>query len=144
MLECYLRLAIRVSIQTGARLKVWPPLDIPLSWMLIVIIGCYRRVLSPWLGQQCLFDPSCSRFAETALRQHGWNRGVVMASQRLEQCRGNFTIRHVEDGIELLTSDGVTYQQKDLSEFIRRRYGADHPAFSALQASMTEEASRAE
>lgn len=46
----------------------------------------YRLVLSPVLGPNCRFEPSCSRFAEQALERHGWREGGAMAARRLLRC----------------------------------------------------------
>ncbi|MCA9857621.1 MAG: membrane protein insertion efficiency factor YidD [Dehalococcoidia bacterium] len=47
----------------------------------------YRRHWSPRLGARCVFDPSCSRYAELAIRAHGVRRGVLMTVHRLRRCR---------------------------------------------------------
>ncbi len=46
----------------------------------------YRVLLSPVLGQNCRFEPSCSRFAEQAMERHGWREGSVMVARRLLRC----------------------------------------------------------
>jgi uncharacterized protein len=55
----------------------------------MILIGCikvYRVVLSGWLGGQCRFYPSCSRYAEEAIRVHGAVRGSSMALWRVLRC----------------------------------------------------------
>ena len=52
---------------------------------LLAGVGLYRLVLSPLLGTRCRFHPSCSSYAMTALRQHGW-RGVSLAGRRILRC----------------------------------------------------------
>lgn len=47
----------------------------------------YRRTISPTLGQRCVFEPSCSRYAEVALAQHGFVRGSRLTIGRLLRCR---------------------------------------------------------
>lgn len=49
----------------------------------------YRRVRPPVIGQRCVWDPSCSRYAELALRQRGAVRGAMAALVRLWRCRPN-------------------------------------------------------
>jgi len=54
-----------------------------------LLIGCikgYRVSLSGWLGGQCRFHPSCSRYAEDAIRVHGAVRGSGMAVWRVLRC----------------------------------------------------------
>ena len=57
---------------------------------LIGLIRLYRLTLSAWLGGQCKFYPSCSRYAEEAIRAHGAARGVMLAGWRVARC-GPFT-----------------------------------------------------
>jgi len=52
----------------------------------ILAIRAYRRWLSPWLPPACRFHPSCSEYAETALRVHGLWRGMALAAWRLARC----------------------------------------------------------
>jgi uncharacterized protein len=50
----------------------------------------YRFTLSPLLhalfGPSCRFEPSCSRFAADAIREHGLGRGAAMTIKRLARC----------------------------------------------------------
>ena len=53
---------------------------------LIALVRLYRWTVSPLLGATCRFEPSCSRFAETALARYGIARGVALAVGRLLRC----------------------------------------------------------
>ena len=50
----------------------------------------YRFTLSPLLhalfGPACRFEPSCSRFAADAIREHGLGRGAALTIKRLARC----------------------------------------------------------
>ena len=61
-------------------------LGAPLRWMLLAAIGLYRATLSGWLGGQCRFYPSCSHYAEEAVRTHGAARGTCLAARRVLRC----------------------------------------------------------
>lgn len=52
----------------------------------IALIKGYQWVLSPWLGGNCRFYPSCSHYAVDALRSHGLLRGGWLAIRRLTKC----------------------------------------------------------
>ena len=58
----------------------------PVRALLIGCIKVYRVSLSGWLGGQCRFYPSCSRYAEDAIRVHGAVRGSRMAVWRVLRC----------------------------------------------------------
>jgi hypothetical protein len=58
----------------------------PLAAVLIGAIKLYRLVLSPWIGGQCRFLPTCSVYAEEAVRRHGAVRGAWLAARRLGRC----------------------------------------------------------
>ena len=53
---------------------------------LIVGVRAYQVTLGPFLGGQCRFEPSCSRYALDALREHGAWRGGLLTIRRLGRC----------------------------------------------------------
>jgi conserved hypothetical protein YidD len=54
--------------------------------ILIYLIRLYRYTLSPWLGNQCRFYPTCSCYAEQAIARYGVLRGGWLALHRLLRC----------------------------------------------------------
>ncbi|MGZ8573159.1 MAG: membrane protein insertion efficiency factor YidD [Actinomycetota bacterium] len=58
----------------------------PARALLIGMIRLYRATLSGWLGGQCRFYPSCSHYAEDAVRTHGATKGAVLATWRVLRC----------------------------------------------------------
>lgn len=57
-----------------------------LAWPLLLLVQLYRYTLSPWLGPNCRFEPTCSEYALAALRQHGAFRGTWLAARRIGRC----------------------------------------------------------
>lgn len=55
--------------------------------VLIALIRAYQLTLSPWLGNQCRFTPSCSHYAIDAIRTHGALRGFGLTVWRLLRCQ---------------------------------------------------------
>jgi putative membrane protein insertion efficiency factor len=49
-------------------------------------IRLYRRVISPALPRRCKYEPTCSAYAEQAVREYGILRGLVLAGWRLLRC----------------------------------------------------------
>ena len=54
---------------------------------LIGLVNAYRLLLSPWLGSNCRFEPSCSAYSLQALRQHGAVQGSYLTLRRLVRCQ---------------------------------------------------------
>ena len=57
-----------------------------LAWPLLGLVALYRFAISPWLGANCRFEPSCSAYAMEALRVHGAFRGSVLTVRRIGRC----------------------------------------------------------
>jgi putative membrane protein insertion efficiency factor len=55
--------------------------------LLIGLIHLYRKTLSPLIGQQCRFTPSCSRYTEEAIELYGPARGSWMGVKRILRCQ---------------------------------------------------------
>lgn len=52
----------------------------------IALIRGYQVVLSPLLGANCRFAPSCSEYARQALAKYGLWRGTRLALSRILRC----------------------------------------------------------
>jgi putative membrane protein insertion efficiency factor len=61
-------------------------LGAPARLVLLGAIRVYRATLSGWLGGQCRFHPSCSRYAEEAIRDRGAVKGSLLATRRILRC----------------------------------------------------------
>jgi hypothetical protein len=57
-----------------------------LAWPLLALVGLYRIAISPWLGRNCRFEPTCSEYALQALREYGAFRGSWLAAKRIGRC----------------------------------------------------------
>jgi putative membrane protein insertion efficiency factor len=55
--------------------------------LLIGLVKAYRLLLSPWLGQACRFEPTCSVYAIEALERHGAAAGSYLTLRRLVRCQ---------------------------------------------------------
>jgi len=56
------------------------------AYPLIALVYLYRFTLSPFIGNSCRFHPTCSHYAEQALRRYGAVKGGVYATKRLLKC----------------------------------------------------------
>ncbi|TNF89253.1 MAG: membrane protein insertion efficiency factor YidD [Gammaproteobacteria bacterium] len=50
------------------------------------LIRAYQITLSPFIGNQCRFHPSCSHYALEAIDAHGAAKGSWLALKRLARC----------------------------------------------------------
>lgn len=53
---------------------------------LIGLLTIYRYVISPWLGNHCRFYPTCSAYAQAAIREFGALKGIILTLWRLLRC----------------------------------------------------------
>lgn len=54
--------------------------------VMIGMVKVYQMTLSPIVGGQCRFRPTCSQYAIEALRAFGPLRGGWMAARRIARC----------------------------------------------------------
>ncbi|MDY0073724.1 MAG: membrane protein insertion efficiency factor YidD [Thauera sp.] len=54
--------------------------------VLIALLRFYRYAISPMLGRNCRFHPTCSEYAIEAVQRHGALRGSWLAARRLGRC----------------------------------------------------------
>jgi len=63
------------------------PIGRTLALPCIGLILLYRVTLSPLLGRQCRFEPTCSRYGLEAYRVYGILGGTAMTARRIWRCR---------------------------------------------------------
>ncbi len=54
--------------------------------LLLVLIRCYKYAISPLLGQNCRFFPSCSDYSVQAIEKYGALKGGGLALKRILRC----------------------------------------------------------
>jgi len=54
--------------------------------LLLALIGVYRYLISPLLGPNCRFHPSCSEYAAQAIARHGVWGGLGLSLRRVLRC----------------------------------------------------------
>lgn len=57
-----------------------------LALALIVVIRGYQLFVSPVLGTNCRFDPTCSAYAQESIKRFGAGRGTFLAVKRIARC----------------------------------------------------------
>jgi len=66
----------------GALIFLW---KLP-RYLLIACVRLYQVTLSPYLGQQCRFQPTCSRYFIGAVEKYGAVRGSLKGAWRICRC----------------------------------------------------------
>ncbi len=51
-----------------------------------LVIRVYQLVLSPFLGGQCRFYPSCSVYSREAIEKYGALKGALLGAKRVLKC----------------------------------------------------------
>ena len=54
--------------------------------LILALLRAYKLTLSPLIGTQCRFAPSCSEYAAEALLAYGPLRGGWLAARRVCRC----------------------------------------------------------
>ncbi len=57
-----------------------------MRWLLIKLVRLYQLTLSPLIGNQCRFAPTCSNYSIEALEKHGAMKGSWLTVRRLARC----------------------------------------------------------
>ena len=58
----------------------------PSKKIAISIVQCYQRFISPLLGNNCRFHPTCSNYALEAINRFGVIKGCWLTSKRILKC----------------------------------------------------------
>ncbi len=52
----------------------------------LVLIRFYQLAISPWLGSNCRYTPTCSTYSKQAFEKHGVFKGFWLAAKRIFSC----------------------------------------------------------
>ena len=56
------------------------------SYFLIKIIKVYQLIISPYLGNNCRYLPTCSEYFIDCLNEYGFIKGLVIGTKRVISC----------------------------------------------------------
>ncbi|MDP2910403.1 MAG: membrane protein insertion efficiency factor YidD [bacterium] len=57
-----------------------------MSKIFLKIIRFYQILISPMLGNNCRFEPSCSNYCYLAIEKYGARKGVRLGLKRILRC----------------------------------------------------------
>ena len=52
----------------------------------IKLIEFYQKAISPWLGHNCKYYPTCSEYAKQAIEKYGAVKGTIISFKRILRC----------------------------------------------------------
>ncbi|MGH2955768.1 MAG: membrane protein insertion efficiency factor YidD [Solirubrobacterales bacterium] len=61
-------------------MKRWP------TRLLLALVAAYQRWISPTFPRRCKYEPTCSVYAASAIRELGALRGSIVAAWRVLRC----------------------------------------------------------
>lgn len=64
-----------------------PPGQETVTRLLLFLLSLYKRWLSPLLGANCRFHPSCSDYTRIAIARFGPLRGTLLGGWRILRCQ---------------------------------------------------------
>ena len=57
-----------------------------ITFPLIIVIRAYQLIISPLIGSNCRFIPSCSEYAMGSLKSYGLIKGLFLTTKRIGKC----------------------------------------------------------
>ena len=57
-----------------------------MKWLIIIPIRFYQKLISPLLGPNCRFTPTCSTYMLQAVEEWGAIRGLWLGIKRIGRC----------------------------------------------------------
>ncbi len=54
--------------------------------MVMALIRGYQRFISPLLGSNCRFHPTCSHYTLEAVERYGVAKGLWLGAKRISRC----------------------------------------------------------
>ena len=61
-----------------------------LIYPFIIIIKFYQSFISPLIGSNCRYTPTCSTYSIDSLKKHGLIKGIFLSIKRISKCNSLF------------------------------------------------------
>ena len=61
-----------------------------LIYPFIIIIKFYQSFISPLIGSNCRYTPTCSTYSVDSLKKHGLIKGMFLSIRRISKCNSLF------------------------------------------------------
>lgn len=57
-----------------------------MKYIALGLIRIYQLLVSPWLGHNCRYYPSCSEYTYEAIKKYGFFKGSWLGGKRILRC----------------------------------------------------------
>lgn len=57
-----------------------------MKYVMIFMIKLYQKFISPLLGSNCRFLPTCSQYSIEAIQKYGAIKGGILSVKRISKC----------------------------------------------------------
>ena len=57
-----------------------------MKYLFIIIIKFYKLIISPYLGNNCRYLPTCSEYFIDSLKKYGFIKGSIKGFKRILSC----------------------------------------------------------
>ncbi len=57
-----------------------------LGFVFLILIKIYQKLISPFLGAQCRYTPTCSQYGYQAIQKYGPFKGGWLTLKRIGSC----------------------------------------------------------
>ena len=54
--------------------------------IVLLPVKAYQKLISPMLGANCIYSPTCSEYFKQAVMQHGIIKGSILGTARILRC----------------------------------------------------------
>lgn len=70
----------------GAVSAIGSAVNFVVAGVMILLVKCYQWTLSPFIGRQCRFEPTCSHYFIGAVKKYGPWSGAIRGVLRICRC----------------------------------------------------------
>ena len=57
-----------------------------LRYLVLFLLFFYKKCISPFLGNHCRFEPSCSNYMIQMIQKNGLKKGFWLGIKQLKEC----------------------------------------------------------